>query len=277
MRFSSNWLIFTILCSAAGTGPLRAQAVNGKPYAISVSPSFGNGFDQTFQFIWADPDGFEDLSQLQVIFSPTYEGTKPGEMTCTIGIATSSRALTLLDANGKWSPPSGIGSKDNLENEACKVDASASSISGAGKQLTATLHVKFKKSMSGPQFITMRAWDQNINLSANDPNRKNEYDMAVPGSWTVGKRAACQATFSRRQERVDDQSHDEAVSVNAAPGCRWAASSGVKWISIQNNGVAKGSGDLSYKIAANPSGSPRQGAIFIGPVYLAIQQAGSHN
>src|SRR4051812_325244 len=61
MRVSSYWLIITSFLLAAATKPLLAQAPNGRPVPVSVSPAYGNGSEQTFQFLWEDPDGFEDL------------------------------------------------------------------------------------------------------------------------------------------------------------------------------------------------------------------------
>jgi hypothetical protein len=277
MRVSSYWLIITSFLLAAATKPLPAQAPNGRPVPVSVSPAYGNGSEQTFQFLWEDPDGFEDLSELQVVFSPDFNGRKPGDVSCTIGVATSSKAITLLNDADKWTDPIGMGSVDKLENSACEVDGAGSSMSGSGKQLTVSLHLKFKQSLSGLQFINMRVWDQTIRLAGSDPRRKNGFTSAVLGTWTVGAKTACQATFSRGLETIDSQSHEETVSVNATPGCRWAASAGASWIKIVNNKVEKGSGTLTYTIAANPTGSPRRSVIFIGPVYLAIEQAGSTN
>src|SRR3954451_16387045 len=139
---SSSFLIASFFLAAACPSRLPAQAVNGKPYAVSVTPSFGKGFGQRFQFVWADPDGFEDLAQLEVAFLSSYNGRRPGELNCTVGIATSSKALTILDDNGKWSAPVGAGDKGNLENAVCKVDAARASLSGSGKEMTVTLPIK---------------------------------------------------------------------------------------------------------------------------------------
>src|SRR3954470_2029379 len=141
MRYFSLALFVMATCADR----LPAQAVNGKPYVVSVTPSFGNGFSQTFQIVWADPDGFQDLSQLEIAFIPDYVGRQPGALNCVVGIAASSKALRLYDEKGVWSSPVGAGDKGSLKNDVCSVETAGASLSGSGKELTVTLPIKFNK------------------------------------------------------------------------------------------------------------------------------------
>ncbi|MDQ3348852.1 MAG: hypothetical protein M3545_12895, partial [Acidobacteriota bacterium] len=63
-----------------------------------------------------------------------------------------------------------------------------------------------------------------------------------------------------------------AVTVNAAPGCGWGASSAVEWISVTAGQSGNGPGELRFNVAAN-SGQERTGALRIADSLFTITQA----
>src|SRR5450759_42261 len=64
------------------------------------------------------------------------------------------------------------------------------------------------------------------------------------------------------------------LSVTAASGCAWIASSNVAWITISSGSSGSGNGTVVYAVAANTNGSPRTGTLTIAGQTLTVTQAG---
>src|ERR1019366_1507113 len=64
------------------------------------------------------------------------------------------------------------------------------------------------------------------------------------------------------------------LSVTAASGCAWTATSNVAWITITSGSSGSGNGTVVYAVAANPSSSSRVGTLTIAGQTLTVIQAG---
>jgi hypothetical protein len=65
------------------------------------------------------------------------------------------------------------------------------------------------------------------------------------------------------------------VSVTAASGCAWQATSNANWISITGSASGNGAGSVNYSVQAN-SGSARNGALTIAGQTFTVNQAGAN-
>jgi len=64
------------------------------------------------------------------------------------------------------------------------------------------------------------------------------------------------------------------ISVTAASGCNWNATSSANWITITSGGSGSGNGTVSYWVAANSGTSSRTGNISVAGKTFVIQQEG---
>jgi hypothetical protein len=64
------------------------------------------------------------------------------------------------------------------------------------------------------------------------------------------------------------------VTVTAAAGCNWNASSNAPWITISGGSSGTGSGAVSYNVAANTNASSRTGTLTVAGHTFTIDQAG---
>lgn len=65
------------------------------------------------------------------------------------------------------------------------------------------------------------------------------------------------------------------VSVIAADGCTWTASSGTAWLTVTSGSSGNGNGTVGYSVKANTSNQQRTGSIKISDKNFSITQAGS--
>ena len=66
---------------------------------------------------------------------------------------------------------------------------------------------------------------------------------------------------------------DGRVNIDTAPNCSWTANTNAAWISILSLPVGRGSGGLTFTVAANNAPTPRTGAITVGNSTFTITQA----
>jgi len=67
----------------------------------------------------------------------------------------------------------------------------------------------------------------------------------------------------------------DSVTVTAATGCTWTATSNASWITITSGASGSGNGTVSYSVAPNTSVSPRTGTLTIAGQTMTISQAAS--
>jgi hypothetical protein len=146
-------------------------AVDHAPQAVSVTPSTGTGFNQVFNFLYSDPDGFVDLNQVYALINGSLSATNG----CTIGYLEASNQLLLInDAGTAWLGPATPGSAGTLQNSQCTVNVAGSSVSKSSTNLTVNLSLTFSPSFATGQSIFMYAAD-NSGQNSGWQNR---------GSWT---------------------------------------------------------------------------------------------
>ncbi len=68
---------------------------------------------------------------------------------------------------------------------------------------------------------------------------------------------------------------DSSVSLTAAAGCTWSASSNVPWIVVTSKQPSSGSSSVTYRVAPNSSNSSRTGQITIAGTSYVISEAGA--
>jgi hypothetical protein len=146
-----------LAATAQVTNPPAPPGQGQAPAAVSATPSSGQGMVQTFQFAYADGDGYADIEQALVLVNSSLAQAAA----CQIYYQQSQNALWLRDDQGAgWLGPAAVGAAGSLTNSQCSVDAGASAAVGAGNALSLTLSLRFAASFSGTKKIYMQAVDQ---------------------------------------------------------------------------------------------------------------------
>lgn len=145
--------------AAPGNGDgfvLRLGGANLPPAVVSVSPSAGQGNDQTFRFEFSDPNGYSDLTLVQILINERLDGGRG----CYLLYYRPANMLSLaLDSGaGAYAAPL-VKTAYRLENSQCAVDFAGSSVSGSANSLVLTLHVELKGSFAGKKNVYMLAGD----------------------------------------------------------------------------------------------------------------------
>jgi hypothetical protein len=140
-----------------------------------VSPATGSGAAQVFTFVYSDLAGFADIHHVEVLFQSSFST----ENACYVQYVPASNRLDLLANSGTaYSGSTQAGIAGTMSNSQCIVDAGASSVTGAGKNLTLNLAVTFKPPFAGAKSIYMDVFN-NANVSSGWQSK---------GSWTVLRR-----------------------------------------------------------------------------------------
>ena len=119
---------------------------NLPPSVTSLAPYVGSGATQTFTVTFSDPDGYADLSSVQVLINNFLDGISA----CYLAYSIPADTLYLVADNGDAGHPTGMllrnGSGGALSNSQCTVTWLGSSAVFDTNQLTLTLAVTFSSS-----------------------------------------------------------------------------------------------------------------------------------
>jgi len=152
---------------ARGTWTISASPTGVS--AVSVSPSSGSGFAQTFTFVFSDTSA-SYLSEEYIVFGQNLN------LTSACVLAYNGATLYLLNNTATvWLGPAVPGSSSSLGNSQCTISMAGSSATSSGPTLTLTLATTFSSAFAGAQTIYMHAVD------------RNGLDSGVQarGTWTV--------------------------------------------------------------------------------------------
>lgn len=103
------------------------------------------------------------------------------------------------------------------------------------------------------------------------------------GSITIGGQVhtvaqsgttSCTFTIAPLNQTFTDPSATGSVTVTAATGCNWAATSNDSWITVNSGSTGSGNGTVSYTISANTGTTQRVGTITIAGQVHSITQSG---
>ena len=85
--------------------------------------------------------------------------------------------------------------------------------------------------------------------------------------------STCTYSINPTSASVAGGSGSGTVTVSTQAGCSWNASSGAAFLGISSGSSGTGSGSVGYTIVANPSASPRSGALTIAGQTFTVNQA----
>jgi hypothetical protein len=101
--------------------------------------------------------------------------------------------------------------------------------------------------------------------------------MTIAGqTFTVNQQAApCVYSLSEAEQSFSSEEDEGVVSVDAADGCLWSASSQSSWITLTSGSSGKGNGAVQYAIEANTESEVRTGNVTIAGKSFKVTQAGT--
>ena len=171
--------ISTVTISASNAGGVGTaeliMTVSGTSVisAVSVTPSSGSGFSQTFQFLYTDTHGAGDLSFTSMLFTPQFS-TWVSTNSCELSYSIQTNELSLMNDNGSDWLIMRVGETGLLQNSRCSVNMAGVSVTPNGNALTVSLPLTFTPGFAGTQQI----WSSADNLTINS-------GWQQMGSWTV--------------------------------------------------------------------------------------------
>jgi hypothetical protein len=142
---------------------LGGSSTGGGPSTpVSASPGAGSASQQTFNFQFNDPAGWQDLDVVNILINNFLDGRSA----CYLAYSRSGGVLYLVpDVGGGLLPALTLGGSGSTSNSQCTVNGAGSSAVGNGNALTLTLNMSFTASFAGNKVIYMAARDLRGNNS----------------------------------------------------------------------------------------------------------------
>ena len=122
-----------------------------------------------------------------------------------------------------------------------------------------------------------------VNVASNAPSQVTN-QVGVSGGGSGGANAGdpttigagtCPYSLNPTNAMVASGGGTGMVSVMAAVGCSWAATSNAtSWLNVTSGTSGSGSGVVNYSFAANPNPTPRSATITVGAQSFILTQAG---
>ena len=113
--------------------------------------------------------------------------------------------------------------------------------------------------------------------------RRQSRRHARTGTLTIGGKtftvtqagATCAPTIAPPRPTLPAAARHGQVTVTAATGCAWTATSNAAWITISAGATGSGNGSVTYAVAANTGTTSRTGTLTIGGNTFTVTQAGA--
>ncbi len=142
------------------------------PANVSVTPSSGSGWTQTFAYTSSSPLGYGNIQWMEMFVGPYLTG----QNACFMAFWPGSRTVGLADNNGNQWPYTGVlGSSTILQNSQCQVNLAASSVVLSGNSVTVSVALAFTSGFTGAKQTWLQTGD-NSGLMAS---------WQQMGTWTV--------------------------------------------------------------------------------------------
>jgi hypothetical protein len=120
---------------------------------VSVTPSSGNGAQQTFTSQYSDSSGATDLTQVWLWFNTGLTLSQEGS-SCLLYLSRAANQLFLYnDAGSGWLPAAAVGASTTLSNSQCSVAMNSVGVTPSGTNLTLSLAITFSAGFAGTKNI----------------------------------------------------------------------------------------------------------------------------
>ncbi|MGI8784553.1 MAG: BACON domain-containing protein [Acidobacteriota bacterium] len=146
----------------------------------------------------------------------------------------------------------------------------------AGCAWTAASNASWISITSGSSGTGSGTVGYSVSANATGSSRSGSVTIAGQTFSVTQATATCTYLISPTSRSHGAGAESSTVSVTAASGCNWTASSNASWITITSGSSGTGNGTVGYSVAANSTSSQRTGSATIaGQVFSVTQAAGT--
>ena len=112
-------------------------------------------------------------------------------------------------------------------------------------------------------------------VAANPDSAARQADITINGETARVRQdaAPCRIELSTRESSVESGGGTVTISVTAAAGCTWTASSDASWVTVASGATGSGNGTIRLQVGAN-AGDGRSGSVTVAGQAITVRQAG---
>jgi hypothetical protein len=114
-----------------------------------------------------------------------------------------------------------------------------------------------------------------IELNATGAPRSGTVTVAGQTVSVTQETGSCTYSVTPTSFAVDPVSGSRTLSVVAGTQCGWSSTTQATWISVTSGASGSGIGAVTFSFEANPSSTPRTGALSIGGQTVTVTQGAS--
>jgi hypothetical protein len=113
-----------------------------------------------------------------------------------------------------------------------------------------------------------------LSIAANSGAPRSGTVTVSGQTFTVDQQGVCSYALSRSSQNVQASGGTGTVSVTAAGGCAWTASSREPWMVVTSGASGSGNGNVTFSVAPN-QGPARSGTLTIAGLTFTVEQEGA--
>ncbi len=245
--------------SAAGTGTVTVTAASGCTWASSpndawitiTSGSTGSGNGTVTYSVAVNSNTAQRVGTITIagqIHTVIQNGTVP----CTFSIAPTALS---------YSSSAGTGTVNVTTTNGCTWTAASND---------SWITITSGSSGSGNGTVTY-----SITSNSNTAQRTGTISIAGQTHTVVQSgTTTCTFTIAPLNQSLSSSAGNGTVTITAANGCNWAATSNDSWITVTSGASGSGNGTLTYSVSANSNTAQRVGTITIAGQIHTVTQSG---
>jgi hypothetical protein len=104
--------------------------------------------------------------------------------------------------------------------------------------------------------------------------RRGALVLGTQSAEITQEAATCRFELDRSAFELSAGEQTATVNVRVATGCTWTSKAGVSWITIVEGAQGDGTGNVRFRVAANPATEPRSGSLEIAGLRVSVRQGG---
>lgn len=254
----------------------------GQQVAVQLSSSDFDSYlhlvDSNGNIIAQDDDGAGSrnsrIPSVSGFFTLPTSGTFIVEVTSSFGNDTGNYTLSLTQGSGTDCSFSINPSSQNFEASGGNGNVAVTSSTGCA--WTATSNAPFINISSGN--TGSGNGTVSFNISANPSSGTRTGTITIAGqTFTVTQAGAQQCIYSitPQNQNFSVGGGDGNINVNAQAGCTWTAVSDAGFITVLSVTSGNGNGQVSYRVSANNSATPRSGTLTVAGLTFTVTQDGT--
>lgn len=256
-------------CSYSLTSAEQSVDAAGGPVTVGVSTPAGCAWTATTEATW-------------IAIESGAQGTGPGSVTLTVAANTgASRSGTVTIVSQTFTVVQAAAPPPPCSYSLAPTEHSVANTGGAVTVGVTTADGCAWTAVSEADWITVTAGSAgtgsgtvSLSAAANTGPERVGTVLIAGHTFTVTQAAICSYSVNPTEQPVPSLGGTFSVAITTQPGCTWAATANVSWITITSSSSGAGSDTVTYRVSPGTIVLARQGTLTVAGQTVTVSQVG---